>query len=210
SLGRSGDAAAVAGARPLYAIPNLAIDHHPADIGVPVGEWRSGAHAYTCFFNECFVDELAHVANVEAISFRTTMLAAEARMVRCMSVVASLGAWQGGIPGSGQGVATHAAHGSYIAVLAEARPTGGGIKVDRLIAAVDCGRMINPDLVRQQIEGGLIFGMAAAIGGATGFTENLADVRGFAQMRLPTLADMPELSIELIESNADPGGVSTL
>ncbi|MFZ3485477.1 molybdopterin cofactor-binding domain-containing protein [Sphingomonas sp. 3-13AW] len=210
-LPRGGDKLAVEGAVPAYAIPALAVDHHSADVGVPVGYWRSGAHSYTSFFNECFIDELAHVAGIEAHSFRISMLGGNPRLARCLSTVATLGGWQGGIPGSAQGLACHHMRGSYIAVLAEARMgPDQRIKVERLVAAVDCGRQINPDLVLQQIEGGLMFGMAAALGASTCFTDNLADVRGFGQMRLPRLADTPEISVEVIRSDADPGGVSEL
>lgn len=210
-LPQGGDTLAVEGAVPAYAIPAFALDHHPAEIGVPVGYWRSGAHSYTAFFNECFIDELAHVAGIEAHSFRIAMLGGNPRLARCLSTVATLGGWQGGIPGSGQGLACHQMRGSFIAVMAEARMGADQrVKVDRLVAAVDCGRQINPDLVLQQIEGGLMFGMAAALGATTGFTDNLADVRGFGAMNLPRLADTPEVSVELIRSDADPGGVSEL
>lgn len=206
-----GDASAVAGARPAYRIPALAVDHHPADIGVPTGYWRSGAHSYTAFFTESFIDELAHVAQIEAHSFRIAMLAGEPRLARCLSTVASLGGWQGGLAGSGQGLACHAFRGSYIAVMAEASVGDDQrVKVDRLVAAVDCGRIANPGVVEQQIEGGLIFGMAAALGATTGFTANMADARSFADLALPRLADTPEIMVELIASDADPGGVSEL
>jgi len=205
------DQYAVAGAFPPYRIPAFAIDHHPAEIGVPTGHWRSGAHSYTAFFTECFIDELAHVAGTEALSFRIGMLGGDARLARCLSTAASLGGWEGGVAGSGQGIACHAFRGSYIAVLVEAHfDDGGGISVDRIVAAVDCGRQVNPDLVKQQIEGGLIFGMGAALGAATGFTENLADARGFADLALPRLADIPDITVELIPSEASPGGVSEL
>lgn len=207
----SGDAYAVAGAKPFYRIPNFAVDHHPADIGVPTGHWRSGAHSTNCFFTECFLDELAHVANTEALSFRIGMLGGDARMARCLSTAASLGGWEGGIAGSGQGIACHAFRGSYIAVLVEAHiGEGQAISVDRIVAAVDCGRQVNPDVVLQAIEGGLIFGMAQAIGASTGFTENLADARGFGDLNLPRLADTPDITVELIRSEAEPGGVSEL
>ena len=211
AINGSGDAYAVAGARPFYRIPSFAVDHHPADIGVPTGHWRSGAHSYTCFFTECFLDELAHAAGTEPLSYRIGMLGGDVRLARCLSTAASLGGWEGGVPGSGQGIACHAFRGSYIAVLAEAsigddqRP-----KVDRIVAAVDCGRQVNPDVVRQAIEGGLIFGMAQALGASTGFSENLAEARGFGDLDLPRLADMPDITVELIRSEADPGGVSEL
>ncbi len=211
SLTPSGDRYAVAGAKPVYRIPAYAVDHHPADIGVPTGHWRSGAHSYTAFFTECFLDELAHVAGTEALSFRIGMLGGDARLARCLSTAASLGGWEGGVAGSGQGIACHSFRGSHIAVLVEAHVgEGQAVSVDRIVAAVDCGRQVNPDVVKQQIEGGLLFGMAAAIGGATTFKANLAQARSFGALGLPRLADTPDITVELIPSEADPGGVSEL
>ena len=211
TLTGAGDPYAVAGATPPYRMPAYAVDHHPAEIGVPTGHWRSGAHSYTAFFTECFLDELAHLAGTEAMSFRIGMLGGDARLARCLSTAASLGGWEGGIAGSGQGIACHSFRGSHIAVLVEAHVgEGQAVSVDRIVAAVDCGRQINPDLVRQQIEGGLLFGMAAATGATTGFTRSLADARGFGDLGLPRLADSPDITVELISSEADPGGVSEL
>jgi isoquinoline 1-oxidoreductase beta subunit len=205
-----GDPYAVAGALPFYRFPAYAVDHHPADIGVPTGHWRSGAHSYTAFFTECFLDELAHVAGIEPLSFRVG-ITGEPRLVRCLSTAAALGGWEGGVSGSGQGIACHSFRGSHIAVLTEAHfEDGHRPVVDRLVAAVDCGQMVNPDIVRQQIEGGLIFGAAAALGGATGFSANLADVRSLGSLHLPRLADVPDITVELIKSEAAPGGVSEL
>ncbi len=206
-----GDPQAVGGALPAYAIPAVAVVHHAAEIGVPTGALRGGAHGYTAFFTETFVDELARIAATEPMSYRIGMLGGGARLARCLSTAASLGGWNGGVPGSGQGIAAHAFRGSFIAVLAEAhlgadrRPV-----VERLVAAVDCGVQINPDLVRQQIEGGLIFGLATALGAATGFTRNLADARGFGDLHLPRLADTPDITVELIRSDEAPGGVGEL
>lgn len=210
ALHGSGDPYAVAGALPFYRFPSFAIDHHPADIGVPTGHWRSGAHSYTAFFTECFLDELAHVANTEPLSFRVG-ITGEARLVRCLSTAAALGGWEGGVAGSGQGIACHSFRGSHIAVLAEAHfEEGQRPRVDRLVAAVDCGRQINPDLVLQQIEGGLLFGTAAALGGATGFRSGQATAHHLGHLNLPRLADAPDITVELIRSEAEPGGVSEL
>jgi len=206
-----GDGYAVAGAVPPYRLPNLSVDHHPVEIGVPTGHLRGGAHGYTAFFNECFLDEIARASGSEPLSFRIGMLGGDPRLARCLSTAASLGGWDGGVAGSGQGIACHSFRGSSIAVLAEAhigddqRPV-----VDRLVAAVDCGRMVNPDLVRQQIEGGLIFGMACARGAATGYARGLATVRGFAGMDLPLLDDTPDITVEFVRSDDPPGGVGEL
>lgn len=210
ALRPGGDPYAVAGALPFYRFPNYAIDHHVADIGVPTGHWRSGAHSYTTFFTECFLDELAHVAGTEPLSFRVS-ITGEPRLVRCLSTAAALGGWEGGVAGSGQGIACHSFRGSHIAVLAEAHfEDGQRPVVDRLVAAVDCGRQINPDIVRQQIESGLIFGMAGALGGSTGFSENLAEAATLADLNLPRLVNSPDITVELIRSEAAPGGVGEL
>ncbi len=210
AAGGAGDRYAVAGAMPPYRIPAVAIDHHPADIGVPTGHLRGGAHGYTAFFTESFVDEIARAGGNEPLSFRIGMLGHEPRLARCLSTAAALGGWNGGVQGSGQGIAAYAFRGSYIAVLAEARAEAGRIVVERLVAAVDCGRTVNPDLVRQQIEGGLIFGLAHALGGSTGFADGLAEARGFGALALPRLADTPDLTVELIASDEAPGGASEL
>ncbi|MHA0317819.1 molybdopterin cofactor-binding domain-containing protein [Sphingomonas melonis] len=209
-LGR-GDPYAVAGATPVYRIPAYAIAHHPADIGLETGHLRGGAHGYTAFFTECFIDELAHVAGTEPLSYRIGMLGGEPRLARCLTTVAALGGWDGGADGSGQGIAARAFRGSRIAVLAEVSAEDGGrIRVDRLVAAVDCGRIVNPDLVRQQIEGGLIFGMAQALGASTGITKGRTRAHGFAGLNLPRLADSPDIVVELIASGETPGGVGEL
>ncbi|OQW41554.1 MAG: aldehyde oxidase [Proteobacteria bacterium SG_bin5] len=205
-----GDMAAVAGAIPYYRFPAFALDHHPAEIGLPTGYWRGGAHGYTAFFTESFLDELAQAANSEPLSFRVG-ITGEPRLVRCLSTAASLGGWEGGVPGSGQGIACHSFRGSHIAVLAEAHFEEGRVPVvDRLVAAVDCGRQINPELVRQQIEGGLIFGMSAALGAPIGFERGRPAPARLGALELPTLADTPDITVELIRSDAEPGGVSEL
>ncbi|MCP3736556.1 molybdopterin-dependent oxidoreductase [Sphingomonas sp. RP10(2022)] len=205
------DPYAVAGALPPYRIPALAIDHHVADIGVPTGHLRGGAHGYTCFFTECFLDELARVAGTEPLSYRIGMLGGDARLARCLTTVAALGGWDGGAPGTGQGIACHSVRGSHIAVLAEAEMGEGGIpRVERLVAAVDCGRTINPDLALQQIEGGLIFGLAHALGASTGVSEGRTDARGFAGLHLPRLADTPDIIVQFVPSDEPPGGVGEL
>ena len=204
------DRYAVAGAAPPYRLPAWAVDHHVADLPLPTGHLRGGAHGYTCFFTECFLDEIAHEAGVEPLSWRIGMLGQNPRLARCLSTAASLGGWEGGIAGSGQGIAAHAFRGSSIAVMAEAHWREGRPVVDRLVAAVDCGRIVNPDLGRQQVEGGLIFGLAHALGAATGFARGLATTRGFDTLWLPRLADTPDITVELIRSDEAPGGVAEL
>ncbi len=204
--------AAVAGAVPPYAIPNLAIDHHPANIGVPTGDWRGRAHGLTAFFTECFIDELAAVSGVDPFSVRMAALGGNPRLAQCLSRVAARGGWQGGGVNTGQGLACHSMADSHIAVFAEADfgGVGGKVRVSRFVAVVDCGRVINPDIVKQQIAGGLMFGMAAATGAPVNVVKGLAGPTRLGALGLPRLADAPRIEIELLNSPNAPGGVGEL
>jgi isoquinoline 1-oxidoreductase beta subunit len=207
-----GDGAeAVAGATPPYAIPAVAVDHVRVTTGLRLGLWRSGAHSYTTFFTECFVDELARQAKMEPFSFRMQMLGENPRLARVLSTASALGGWDGGGPGSNMGIAAYSAYGSHAAILVEA---GIGkdqrIKVDRAFCVVDCGDVVNPDIVRQQIEGGIVYGIAGATGRPIGFEGGLASATGFGDLGLPRLADTPDVSVEIMRSEAEPGGVTEL
>ncbi len=207
--GTGAEQAAVEGATPPYVIPALAIEHAPADIGIATGVWRAGAHAYSAFFTEGFVDELAGVAAQDALAFRIGMLSGQPRLARCLSHAAATGGWSGEAQ-SGEGLAIHSAFGSHIGLYVEASNEDGQIKVARMVAAVDAGRLINPDIVRQQIEGGLVWGLAAALGKGISFAHGLPDQTSLNALNLPRLKDMPDIQVELIPSNEAPGGVAEL
>jgi isoquinoline 1-oxidoreductase subunit beta len=203
--------AAIAGAVPPYAIPIHAIDHHPARIGVPTGDWRGRAHGYNCFFSECFFDEVTHMTGGDPFSARMASLGNNPRLAQCLAKAALKGNWQGGIQGSNQGLAVCTMAGSFIAVLAEARiDETGRVEVDRLVAVADVGRVINPDIVRAQIIGGLVFGMSAATGAPVSVERGLAGPERLGDLRLPRMADCPVIDLELIVSRDAPGGASEL
>lgn len=208
--GSSGaEPAAVEGAVPPYAIPAVAIDQAPADIGIPAGVWRSGAHANTAFFTESFIDELAAHAGKDPLTFRSRQLAQAPRLARCLAQAAAAGGWSGKAK-AGEGLACHSAFGSHIALYVQASPEGARIRVTRMVAAVDAGRLINPDIVRQQIESGLVWGLASALGNPLTFARGLPDQTNFDALSLPRLKDIPEVHVELIPSNEAPGGVAEL
>lgn len=204
------DVFAIEGAVPPYAIPNLTVDHFPVALPVPTGPWRSMAHSHNCFFVECFIDELAHSAGVEPLSYRMQMLVGQTRLARCLTGVATMANWDGGASGSSKGLACHSMRGSHIAIIASARTGETGVRVDRISAMVDCGRLINPDLARQQIEGGIIFGLAQALGVSTDFENGLPTVRRLREIDLPTLSEVPEIVVEFIRSDEAPGGVTEI
>lgn len=204
------DPLAIDGALPPYAIPNLTVDHFPVDLPLPTGLWRGNAHGYTAFFVESFINELAAAAGVEPLSYRMQMLVGQTRLARCLTTVATLAGWDGGAGASGKGLACHSMYGSHIAVIASARTGEQGVRVDRISAAVDCGRLINPDIARQQVEGGIVFGLAQALGSATEYENGLPIARRLRDIDLPQLSDVPEIEIEFIRSDDEPGGVSEL
>jgi isoquinoline 1-oxidoreductase beta subunit len=206
--GSEGDPLAMEGAIPPYAVPNMVIDHVPAAIGLPTGRMRGNAHGYTAFFNESFVDELAHQLRQEPLSFRIAMLAHDPRLIQCLQRVAVLANWGGGTDASGQGLACHIIGEGRIAAVATARRDESGVRVDKIDAVADIGRIVNVDIARQQIEGGLVFGIGLALGSSTGYADGLPLIGRLGELDLPLLADCPEIRVEFIASDApcaDPG-----
>ncbi|WP_407696268.1 xanthine dehydrogenase family protein molybdopterin-binding subunit [Sphingobium sufflavum] len=210
STATTADHLAVSGLDTPYNITNYAVDHHPAKIALPTGRWRSNADHYSAFFRESFIDEVAEQAGVEPMSFRIQMLGGNPRLAHCLTTVAALGEWQGGMPGSGQGIACHTMAGASIAVLVRASLDGGRIRVPQIVAAVNCGAPVNPDIVRQQIEGGLIFGIAAALGGAGHYEGGMPTALQLGEMNLPRLADIGTVTVELIAAQEDQAGVGEI
>ena len=203
--------AAIAGVTTPYDIPVHAIDHHPAALGIPTGDWRGRAYGANVFFTECFVDEVAHMTGNDPFSVRMAMLGQNPRLAQCLTKVAEAGGWQGGLQGSNQGLAVASMAGSHISVLAEAHiGDGGRVQVDRLFAVADVGRIINPGIVRAQIIGGLVFGMSAATGAQISVHHGLAGPERYGDLRLPRMADCPKIEIELIVSGDQPGGAGEL
>ncbi len=199
-----GDVLAVEGADPPYGIANVAVDHVPVRIGLPTGRMRGNAHGYTCFFNESFVDELAAEFDREPLSYRMEMLGNDVRLAACLQRAAQLAEWGGGRDQSGQGLACHRIGEGRIAAIASASQGEGGVRVERLSAAVDIGRMVNVDIARQQIEGGLIFGITLALGAATGYEGGLPTQGRLAGLSLPRLKDCPSIDVAFIASDAEP------
>jgi isoquinoline 1-oxidoreductase subunit beta len=205
------DGGATAGGVPPYDIPNIAVSHVRVETGLRTGIWRGGAHSYTCFFTECFLDELARLAGIEPLGFRMRMLAGNPRLARVLTTATSIGGWDGGQPGSGMGLAAHSAFGSHVATLVEVEITREQrLRVLRAVCAVDVGRIVNPEIVKQQIEGGIIHGIAAATGNPLEIVNGVPQARTIGAYRLPILRDSPEVTVELLESEEDPGGVTEL
>lgn len=204
------DVSALSGMPPLYAIPHFAFDHYPAKVPLPVGRWRSNADSYTCFFMESFIDELAYKAGIEPLSFRVQHLADQPKLARCLTTATAMGGWQGGTMGSGQGIAVHAMDGGFIAVLIEATMRGGSLYAKNIVAVADLGNQPHPDIARQQIEGGIVFGFAAAIGANAEYRGGLPSRAIMGRLGLPRLSDIGDISVELLPSEDAPAGVGQI
>ena len=199
---------ALPGATPPYAVPSMRIESVAADLPIATGYMRGGSEALTAFATESFIDELARRMGSEPFSFRMGLLGGNVRLAQVLSAVAALGRWDGGAPGSRMGLACASAFGSHIALLAEA---GIGpdqeIRVERLVTVVDCGRVINPGLVRQQVEGSLLQALALATGPAPEIVAGMSVARRSGQRGF---AQVPSIEVEIAPSRAEPGGVSGL
>ncbi|ANY18688.1 Isoquinoline 1-oxidoreductase subunit beta [Tsuneonella dongtanensis] len=211
------DPLAFEGALGPYAIPDIAIDHVPVDVGLPSGRMRGNAPAYLAFVTESFIDELAARVGREPLSFRMAMLGGDPRLAECLQRAARLGQWDGGAGQSGNGIACWRIGDpeiggpvARIACVATARAGEGGVRVEKLSVAVDLGRVVNLDIARQQIEGGLVFGTSLATGSALAYEAGLPTASRLASLNLPQLRDCPEIAVELIPGEgepADPGEI---
>ncbi|MEO5598008.1 MAG: molybdopterin cofactor-binding domain-containing protein [Novosphingobium sp.] len=198
------DSMAVDGALPPYALENVSVDHVPVSIDLPTGRLRGNAHGYTAFFTESFIDELAHHAGREPLSYRMEMLDNDVRLATCLQRVSTLAQWNGGSDASGQGLACHRIGEGRIAVIVTAQRDEGGVRVEKISAAVDIGRIVNMDIARQQIEGGLIFGLGLTVGAGSTYVDGLPVLGRLADIGLPVLANTPNIEVEFIDSQADP------
>ena len=206
-LGRT----ALDGAAPPYSIPNIRIEAVRADLPLSAGYMRGSPQREFSFFTESFIDELAHAAGTEPLAFRMSLLGGNGRLARCLQGAARLAQWDGGGAGSTMGIAGCSAFGSHIGLVASASiGSDQRIKVDRLVAAVDCGRVVNSGVAAQQIEAGLIWALAQATIPSPEWVAGMPRARPMGELGLSRLADQPQIIVDLIPSSDSPGGISGL
>jgi len=178
------------GAVPPYSIPHVRIDAIPTELPFAAGYMRGSPNREFAFFTESFIN---------------------GRLARCFQAAARQASWDGGGPGSTMGIAGASAFGSHIGLVASASIGGDQrVKVHRLVAAVDCGRVINSGLVEQQVTAGLIWALAQATVAAPEWVAGMPRARPLGALALPRLADAPEVVVEIISSSDPSGGVSGL
>jgi len=204
------DDASVEGAADLaYAVPNLYVDLHSPRPGVPVLWWRSVGHSHTAFVVESFIDELAHAAGKDPFEYRRALLGSQPRHRGVLELAAAKAGWGKPLPaGRARGIAVHASFGSFVAQVAEVSMSPRGqVKVHRVVAAVDCGQYVNPDTIAAQIEGGVAFGLSAALHGQITLKGGRVVQSNFHDYEVLRLNEMPEVEVHIQPSGEKPGGV---
>ena len=195
---------------PPYAFPFYRLDAIVADGSVPVGFWRSVGHSHTAFFDECFVDELALALKKDPFTFRRELLAGKPRHLKVLEAAANEAGWGTPLPaGSGRGMALRASFGSIVAQVAEVSVADGKtLQVKRVTCAIDCGPVINPAIVRAQMESGIIYGLSAALYGEITLADGAVEQGNFPDYDAVRLADAPAMAVHLVDSGASfIGGV---
>ena len=199
------------GAIPPYGIPAIRIDALDAGTPIKSGYMRGGEEAMMAFATESFIDEMARAMGAEPLAFRIGLLGGSPRLAQAIMTATAIGRWDGGGPGSTMGLACASLCGSHIGLVAEAViGPDQGIKVSRLVAAVDAGRVVNPGLVRQQIEGGLLSALASAVVPAPEYVAGIPRATPMRRRGFERLREVPNIEVEIIRSEAEPGGVSGL
>ncbi len=204
------DATSVEGAADIpYAIPNLLVDLHSPVISVPVQWWRSVGHSHTAFVVESFIDELAHAAGKDPYEFRHRMLGDYPRHRAVLEHVAEKAGWTALLPeGRGRGLAVHSSFGSFVAQVAEVSVNSEGkVHVHRVVCVVDCGRVTNPDTVKAQMEGGIVFGLTATLHSAITLKNGRVEQHNFNDYPMLTLKEMPKVEVFIVPSDELPTGV---
>ena len=204
------DAASVEGAANLpYAIPNVRVELHSPTLPVPVQWWRSVGSTHTAFAVETVVDQLATAAGRDPVEFRRALLRDHPRHLGVMELAAEKAGW--GKPmaaGRGRGIAVHESFNSFVAQVAEVTVhEDRSFTVDRVVIAVDCGIAVNPDIVIAQMEGGMGFGLAPALGSEITFEEGRVVQSNFDAYEVLRMDQMPAVEVHIVKSAQPPTGV---
>ncbi|MEZ4293434.1 MAG: xanthine dehydrogenase family protein molybdopterin-binding subunit [Polyangiaceae bacterium] len=190
-----------------YSVPNWHVEYHMHETGVPVGFWRSVGHSSNAFVTESFLDELFALKKIDPLDGRLALLT-EPRLKAVLELAARKGDWGKPLPkGRGRGLACHGSFGSFVAQVAEVTVADDGkVKVDRVVCAVDCGIIVNPDTVEAQMQGAIVYGLTAALKSEITLTAGKVVQANFHNFKLLPIDEMPIVEVHLISSAEKPSG----
>jgi len=192
-----------------YAIPNLQVEYIYKDLGIPVGFWRSVGASQNAFITESFIDELAAAAGKDAFEFRRDLLTKAPRHKGVLELAAEKGDWGKPLPsGHFRGIAVAFSYGSYASEVAEVSiEKDGKVRVHRVVCAIDCGIFVNPDTVKAQVEGSIVWGMTAALYGAITIDKGRVQQSNFHDYPMLRMNEMPMVEVHIVPSSEPAGGV---
>lgn len=192
-----------------YTLPNRRVEHILAHEPIPVGYWRSVGHSYNAFFTECFIDECAEHARQDPFEFRRKLLKDAPRHRKVLELAAEKAGWGLPLPGGvARGIALAESFRTIVAQVAEVELRDGAVRVRRVVCAVDCGFAVNPSIVEAQMEGGIIFGLTAALYGQISIESGRVQQSNFHTYQMVRMADAPQIEVHIINSGVQHlGGI---
>jgi isoquinoline 1-oxidoreductase beta subunit len=191
-----------------YDIPNQSVGTVIHDTGLRVGYLRSVSHALNVFANESFVDEMAAAAGKDPYEYRLSLLDKQPRFANVLKLAAQKAGWGKPLPkGRARGIALMEGYETYMAQVVEASVVNGQIKVHRVVIAVDLGRMVNPNIVEQQLESNIIFGLQVALYGNITLKDGRVQQTNFNNFQLPRMPETPKIEMHIVQSTEKPGGI---
>jgi isoquinoline 1-oxidoreductase beta subunit len=191
-----------------YGIPNKLVDYHWTEVGVPVTYWRAVGYTQNTFFVESFMDEVAAAGGKDPVEMRRRLLAQNPRLLGVLDLAAQKSDWGKPLPaGRFRGIAVVNNVGSYTAQVAEVSVTQGKVKVHRVVAAVDCGHVVNPAIVEQQMRSAIIYGLTAALKGQITIEKGRVQQNNFNQYDMLRIDEAPVVEVHLVSSTQNPGGI---
>ncbi len=196
-----------------YEYQTTRIAHQHVQLPVPVGFWRAVGHSHQAFFTECFMDEVAAAAGRDPVAFRLSLLASHPRHARVLMRAAELAKWTAPLPTAtagvrtGRGIALHESFGAVVAQVAHVSVAADNtFRVTRIVGVIDCGFPVNPTFITQQMEGGIIFGLSAALLGEITIENGQVQQSNFHDYQLLRMQDTPEIEVDIIPSAEHPEG----
>jgi isoquinoline 1-oxidoreductase beta subunit len=191
-----------------YAIPNIQVEYHLATVGVPVLWWRSVGHSHNAFVVESFLDELTAAGHKDPYELRRQLLSKHPRELGVLNLAAEKAGWGKPLPKRhGRGIAVHTSFGSYVAEVVEASVEGGNVRVHRVVCAVDCGGFVNPQIIEQQLQGAVIFGLTAALYGELTFEKGRVQQSNFNDYPMLRMDECPEIEVHIVHNQEKMGGI---
>ena len=191
-----------------YAIPHVQVEHHAVDPGIPVSYWRSVGYSQNTFFTESFIDELAAAGGKDPLEVRRKLLANTPRLLAALELAAGKAGWGRKLPaGRGLGIGLSNNIGSNTVQIAEVSVDRGKVRVHKVVCAVDCGHVVNPAGVEQQIKSGIVFGLSAALKGGITIAGGHVVESNFHNYDVLRIDEMPAVEVHIVPSQNPPGGI---